>query len=56
MDCRLPAKEDAVALDDLSLSVLVIIFLAIFVLIGIHPALQGTVARIRTLIQSVVRR
>lgn len=43
------------ALSDLSLPVLVIIFLAIFVLIGIHPALQRTVSRIRGLIQSVVR-
>jgi hypothetical protein len=51
----LSVKEDAVALSDLSLPVLVIIFLAIFVLIGIHPALQRTVSRIRTLIQTVVR-
>jgi hypothetical protein len=42
-----------VAFSDLSLPALVIIFLAIFILIGIHPALQRMVSRIRTLIKAV---
>ena len=42
-------------LDDLPIAILVALFLAVFVLIGIHPALQRTAQRIRKLVHTAAQ-
>ena len=48
--CAPSAKEIAVPLSDIPLSILVPLFLAVFVLIGIYPALRATAEIIRKLV------